>query len=71
MLTNILEMQPIMKENFSPELKNLLLALLQKEPEHRLGSGTDDAEEIKRHEWFRGVDWNEVLRRQNPAPIVP
>ena len=41
-----------MKPWFSNDLVSLLNALLEKNPEKRLGSSTDDAEEVKAHPWF-------------------
>ncbi|RKO88226.1 kinase C-like protein, partial [Blyttiomyces helicus] len=37
----------------------------------RLGGGRDDAEEIKRHPWFDGVDWDAFLEKRVPPPWVP
>ena len=40
------------------DAKNFILALLNRNPNKRLGSGPDDAEEVKRHKFLEGVDWN-------------
>lgn len=41
--------------------------MLSKNPMKRLGAGTRDAEEIKDHEFFKGINWNDVFnRRLNP-----
>ena len=32
---------------------------------------TQDGEEIKKHKWFRYVDFDDVLHRRIPAPWVP
>lgn len=40
-------------------------------PEHRLGSGPLDAEELKRHNFFRNVDWGKVARKEIKPPFVP
>ena len=29
------------------------------------------AEDVKRHKWFKGVDWEEVFYRKLKPPIVP
>ena len=29
------------------------------------------SEDIKRHKWFRGVDWDALVRKQVQAPIIP
>ncbi|KAL3690965.1 hypothetical protein R1sor_004616 [Riccia sorocarpa] len=50
-------------------LTDLMDKLLQKEPEKRLGTN-GGAEEIKRHPFFRGVDW-ENLQLVSRTPVVP
>ena len=47
----------------STEIKSLLVALLNRDPEKRLGSGKRYAEEIKAQPGFNGIDWNDVLNR--------
>jgi len=37
-----------------------ILKLLQRNPAMRLGSGKGDAEEIKAHEYFRDVNWDDI-----------
>ena len=44
-----------MLPGFSPELAGLLSGLLINDPKLRLGGGSDDAEEIKNHAFFKGV----------------
>jgi hypothetical protein len=55
----------------SVEARSLLVALLHRNPAKRLGSGPDDAEEIKGHPFFTGVDWQQVFERKLPVPPVP
>ncbi|KAL2623032.1 hypothetical protein R1flu_003237 [Riccia fluitans] len=50
-------------------LTDLLDKLLQKEPDKRLGTN-GGAEEIKRHPFFHGVDW-ENLQFLSRTPVVP
>ncbi|KAJ3196472.1 Serine/threonine kinase [Irineochytrium annulatum] len=47
------------------------VGLLQKDPTKRLGSGKGDAEDIKRHPYFKGVNWDEVLALKHPPPFYP
>jgi hypothetical protein len=42
--------------------------LLQRSPEKRLGSGLDDAEEIKSHPFFADVDWQKIYNRETIPP---
>lgn len=30
-----------------------------------------DGESVKKHKWFRGVDWEIVFSRDIPAPWIP
>ena len=53
----------------SQECKNLLRDLLQKDPSKRLGS-VNDSEDIKSHEFFKGVDWNFVYNK-GLRPVAP
>jgi len=45
--------------------------LLTRDPERRLGSGKGDAEEIKRHPFFKGVIWDDILNKKVPPPFLP
>lgn len=50
---------------------NLLQCLLHKNPARRLGASRDDAEEVKRHPYFTGVDWEALFKRETVPPFVP
>ncbi|OMJ76639.1 hypothetical protein SteCoe_23941 [Stentor coeruleus] len=54
------------------ETKNLLKDLMQRDPNKRLGT-KKDAEEVKEHRYFAGINWDMVLRRElkPPMPIKP
>ncbi|OMJ68879.1 hypothetical protein SteCoe_33533 [Stentor coeruleus] len=58
--------------SLSGETKNLLKELMQRDPNKRLGTKRD-AEEVKEHRYFTGVNWEIVLRRElkPPMPIRP
>lgn len=49
-----------MKKYFSKDATDLLLNLLEKDPTLRLGFSEKDADEIKEHPFFNGVDWEKV-----------
>lgn len=47
------------------------MQLLTRDPARRLGAGPDDALEIKRHPFFRSVDWDAMLQKRIPPPFFP
>ena len=55
----------------SPDARNLLEALLTRDPTRRLGGGPLDAQEVKCHPFFRGTDWQAVLERRYVPPFRP
>jgi len=58
-----------MKEYFTKEFRDLLENLLQKYPYNRLGcTGTD---QIKSHPFFKGVNWDKVVFKDNKPPLTP
>ncbi|OMJ90745.1 hypothetical protein SteCoe_6822 [Stentor coeruleus] len=48
--------------------KNFILQLLSKFPEFRCSGGIDN---LKRHEWFNGFDWDALLKLSLNAPYTP
>jgi len=54
--------------SISHEAKSLLISLLNRNPNRRLGAGPTDAEEIKKHPFFDNVDWDKVVNRQYEVP---
>ncbi|GAB2300779.1 Serine/threonine-protein kinase AtPK2/AtPK19 [Dionaea muscipula] len=50
------------------EAHALLKGLLQKDPSKRLGGGATGSEEIKRHKWFKRINWKKLEARElNPS----
>ena len=56
--------------SISPEGKDIILQLLQKDPAKRLGS-TNDSLEIISHPWFKPLDMSKLFLRQLKAPFIP
>mmetsp|Transcript_28012 Transcript_28012/g.78346 ORF Transcript_28012/g.78346 Transcript_28012/m.78346 type:complete len:647 (+) Transcript_28012:89-2029(+) len=54
-------------DHFSDEARDILKRLLERDPEKRLGSSREGAEEIKRHPFFRDIDWDALYHRK----VVP
>jgi len=55
----------------SSEAQSLLEGLLTREVEKRLGSGTDGSQEVKRHTFFNGIDWEKLERKELETPFKP
>ncbi|PWN28047.1 kinase-like protein, partial [Jaminaea rosea] len=51
--------------------RDLIRSLLTPDLTKRLGNLAGGAQDIMRHPFFRGVDWDALLRREVRAPIVP
>jgi len=56
--------------HLSKRAKDLLELLLKKDPAKRLGFN-GDAQVIKNHPWFEGVNWKALFLKQYEAPFVP
>uniref|UniRef100_A0A667I614 Protein kinase X-linked n=1 Tax=Lynx canadensis TaxID=61383 RepID=A0A667I614_LYNCA len=52
-------------------VKDLIKKLLVVDRTRRLGNMKNGAEDVKRHRWFRTVDWEAVPQRKLKPPIVP
>ncbi|KIW12521.1 hypothetical protein PV08_09798 [Exophiala spinifera] len=55
----------------SPDAKDLLTRLMRKEPKKRLGVGPHDINVIKKHRFFRKIDWKKLEARELEPPIKP
>uniref|UniRef100_A0A3B4UAA3 protein kinase C n=1 Tax=Seriola dumerili TaxID=41447 RepID=A0A3B4UAA3_SERDU len=55
----------------STEAISIMRRLLRRSPERRLGAGERDAEEVKKHLFFRHMDWNGLLAKKVKPPFVP
>ncbi|KAI7885358.1 camp-dependent protein kinase 9 [Lichtheimia hyalospora FSU 10163] len=57
--------------HFEGFAKDLLKRLLVSDRTKRLGNLKGGSDDIKRHKWFRGVDWIGLLEKTVRAPIIP
>ncbi|KAI8391206.1 camp-dependent protein kinase 9 [Radiomyces spectabilis] len=57
--------------HFDPLAKDLLKRFLVGDRTKRLGNLKSGSDDVKRHKWFRGVDWIGLLEKTVRAPIVP
>lgn len=53
------------------DAKDILSKLLRKNPNARLGAKPKKADAIRKHRFFRTVDWAALERREISPPIVP
>ncbi|XP_076364252.1 G protein-coupled receptor kinase 1-like [Tachypleus tridentatus] len=66
-----LSMNVELPESFSPELKTLLLGLLQRDVDRRIGCKGKGADEVKEQPFFQGIDWQLVYLQKYPPPLIP
>jgi serine/threonine protein kinase len=72
MQQNIMKQKLSLPYYLSPDAKDLLLRLLRKEPGKRLGvKGKADVAIMKKHRFFRKLDWTKLANRELEAPIKP
>eukprot|EP00268_Persea_americana_P008442 TRINITY_DN13265_c0_g4_i1.p1 TRINITY_DN13265_c0_g4~~TRINITY_DN13265_c0_g4_i1.p1 ORF type:complete len:193 (+),score=45.61 TRINITY_DN13265_c0_g4_i1:186-764(+) len=55
----------------SSEAHSILKGLLQREASRRLGSGLNGSEEIKRHKWFKPINWKKLEAREIQPSFRP
>jgi len=67
MFKNVLEKPLELKPHFSAEACSILSALLVVDPKRRLSNPI----ELKRHEFFKGLNWDKLERREIKAPFQP
>ncbi|KAJ3161125.1 Serine/threonine kinase [Geranomyces michiganensis] len=67
----ILEDEILYPVNMAKDAVSLLQKLLTKDPAKRLGGGKTDADDIKKHAFFKGMDWDAMLQLQLSPPYFP
>lgn len=55
----------------SPLSLSPFVQLLERDPSRRLGSGPEDGLEIKRHIFFKDIDWAALDRKEFEPPFDP
>ncbi|KAJ2787792.1 cAMP-dependent protein kinase catalytic subunit [Coemansia interrupta] len=56
---------------FSPAAKDLIRRLLTADVSKRLGNLQGEGEDVKAHAWFSMIDWQVLVQKRIPPPIVP
>ncbi|KAH8652648.1 kinase-like domain-containing protein [Tricladium varicosporioides] len=68
----IVKQKLVMPYFLGSDAKDLLTRLLRKEPNKRLGSNMPkDMQTIKKHRFFRKIDWKALVKREVEPPIQP
>ncbi|KAL7944576.1 protein kinase [Trichoderma barbatum] len=57
-------------ERLPPAARDIIMRLLDREPDHRLGA-KGGASEVKAHPFFAEIDWAELLQQKYLTPLKP
>ncbi|CAM1506973.1 Fc.00g066140.m01.CDS01 [Cosmosporella sp. VM-42] len=69
---NIVKQKLVLPYFLSPDAKDLLTRLLRKDPKKRLGANMPkDLQTMKKHRFFRKIDWKKLAARELEPPIQP
>jgi serine/threonine protein kinase len=66
MFQAILEASPVYPSNMNAHVKDLCKKLLVVDPANRLGSASDDYQELKAHSFFKGIDFDNLVKTKTP-----
>jgi serine/threonine protein kinase len=67
----ILADEPLYPIHMPRDSVAILQKLLTREPEHRLGSGPTDAQEVMSQPFFRNINWDDVYHKRIQPPFMP
>ncbi|KAM8924162.1 ribosomal protein S6 kinase beta-2 [Pelodytes ibericus] len=70
-IEKILKRKPCFPPYLTPDARDLLNKLLKKNPCHRLGSRPADVLDIKKHPFFRHLQWEDLLQCRVEPPYKP
>lgn len=65
---NVQKKEPVIPAKFSPEFKDFLTKLLEKDPVKRLGS-VNGADEILAHPWLADIDFERLAAKEIQPPL--
>lgn len=69
-ISKIKECSPVFPEFFDPDAKDLVSRLLVMTVSDRLGYNEGDADVVRGHPFFCGIDWNKVLEKSIEPPFL-
>ncbi|TPX42403.1 hypothetical protein SeLEV6574_g05627 [Synchytrium endobioticum] len=67
----ILACKPRYPTHFHPNAKDLLRKLLTADLTKRFGNLRAGSTDIKSHDWFLGMEWSKLVKKEIPAPYIP
>jgi len=70
-LQRIIREEPAWPDEASPELLSILVELLQKDPEKRLGYGPRGSDDVHSHDFFSAIRWEDVRDKRLVPPFRP
>ncbi|KAH8378727.1 hypothetical protein KR009_000996, partial [Drosophila setifemur] len=59
------------ERHMDPIAKDLIKKLLVNDRTKRLGNMKNGADDVKRHRWFKHLNWNDVYNKKLKPPILP
>ena len=62
-------MSESMPKHFEAQGRDLIKKLLTKDKARRIGSSKNGAEDIKKHKWYRGLNWAALYNKQLAPPV--
>ncbi|XP_025836202.1 ribosomal protein S6 kinase beta-1-like isoform X1 [Agrilus planipennis] len=70
-IEKILKGKLILPQYLTADARDLIRKLLKRQVLARLGSSPGDADGIKQHQFFKHINWNDVLTRKLEPPFKP
>jgi len=70
-IQQIMKAKLAMPSFLAKDTQGLLRNLFKRNPNNRLGAGPDGLEKLKRHEFYVGIDWNKLFKKEIEPPFKP
>ncbi|EPY54237.1 AGC/PKC protein kinase Pck2 [Schizosaccharomyces cryophilus OY26] len=67
----ILSDEPLYPIHMPRDSVSILQHLLARDPNKRLGSGENDAEDVMAHPFFNNINWDDIYHKQTQPPYIP